>query len=58
MTESTIRKAIAKDNLDTENEIRRIDAEIALINSQKAAFIKLEEGKIEEIEDSEDEVRD
>lgn len=56
--ERAIRKEIADSNKTTEEEIRRIDAEIASINARKTEFIHKKEIKILEKETAEDYVRD
>ena len=56
--ERAIRKEIADSNKATEEEIRRIDAEIASINARKTDFIHKKEVKIMEKETAEDYVRD
>jgi hypothetical protein len=52
--ERAIRKEIADSNKATEEEIRRIDAEIASINARKTEFIHKKEVKIMEKETAED----
>ena len=56
--ERAIRKEIADSNKATEEEIRRIDAEIASINARKTDFIHKKEVKILEKETAEDQIRD
>jgi hypothetical protein len=56
--ERAIRKEIADSDRATQEEIRRIDAEIASINARKTEFIHIKEGKIIEKETAEDQVRD
>lgn len=56
--ERAIRKEIADSNKATEEEIRRIDAEIASINARKTDFIHKKEVKILEKETTEDYIRD
>ena len=56
--ERAIRKDIADSNKATEEEIPRIDAEIASINARKTEFIHKKEIKILEKETAEDFVRD
>ena len=52
--ERAIRKEITDSNRDTEEEIRRIDEEIASINARKTEFIHKKEVKINEKETAED----
>ena len=57
-TESIIRQEIIDDDRHTQEELKRIDAEIAEIQREKTEFIRNKEAKIEEAERKEDEARD
>ena len=56
--ERAIREDILRDSIQTEEEMRKIDAEIAEINRQSLAFKQEKEVAIDEIEAKEDYIRD
>lgn len=56
--ERAIREEILRDSIQTEEEMRKIDAEIAEINRQSLAFKQEKEVAIDEIEAKEDYIRD